>query len=136
MSYKYFYSLNYKKINKNKKKIKAVFLDRDGTLNIDTGYINDIKDIRMMPGTYKALRSFADMGFHLVIITNQSGIARGLIDQDQLKKVNSEMLLKFKRKNIEFLGIYFCPHFKEGVVEAFSFECRCRKPNAFMIKRA
>ncbi|MDX6488916.1 MAG: D-glycero-D-manno-heptose 1,7-bisphosphate phosphatase [Gaiellaceae bacterium] len=99
----------------------AVFLDRDGTLIDDVGYISDPADVRLMPGAADALRGLRDAGFRLVVISNQSGLGRGLVTQEQADSVHARFLDEFQRAGARIDAAYYCPHAPdEG--------CRCRKP--------
>lgn len=117
-------------------KKKALFLDRDGTINKDTGYINKVKNLRVLPGVYSALKKFKSSKFYIIIVSNQSGIARGLIKPAQLKKINQELIKRFMRNGIKIDGIYFCPHYKKGIISPWNKSCLCRKPSIGMFKRA
>jgi D,D-heptose 1,7-bisphosphate phosphatase len=112
----------------------AIFLDRDGTINVDPGYLNDPSEVRLFEGTGAALNLLKDAGYLLVVVSNQSGIARGLITEEQVQLVNSrinELLEKFSSVSIDHF--FYCPHH-----ESFgnSGECDCRKPNTGMITQA
>lgn len=109
---------------------KAVFLDRDGTIINNVPYLNNYKKIEYLPSVFKVFQSLKkDFGFLLVIVTNQSGIKRGLINLEQLDQIHDVIKKDFKEKaDIEFDGIYFCPHLDEG--------CLCRKPEPGMLLQA
>ena len=99
----------------------AVFLDRDGTLIDDVGYISDPEDVRLVPGAADALRGLRDAGFRLVVISNQSGLGRGLVTQEQADSVHERFLDELQRAGARIDAAYYCPHAPdEG--------CRCRKP--------
>lgn len=99
----------------------AVFLDRDGTLIDDVGYISDPEDVRLLPGAADALQALRDAGFRLVVISNQSGLGRGLITQEQADAVHERFLSELQRAGARVDAAYYCPHAPdEG--------CRCRKP--------
>ncbi|MDX6492296.1 MAG: D-glycero-D-manno-heptose 1,7-bisphosphate phosphatase [Gaiellaceae bacterium] len=99
----------------------AVFLDRDGTLIDDVGYISDPEDVRLVPGAADALRGLRDAGFRLVVISNQSGLGRGLVTQEQADSVHARFLAELQRAGARIDAAYYCPHAPdEG--------CRCRKP--------
>ena len=110
---------------------KAVFLDRDGTLNEDPGYIGDPKDVVLLPGVIEALSKLKNkLGYLLIIITNQSGIARGLISDEQVKAVNRKITSILSDHKITVDGVYYCtahPDFSNFE------ECECRKPSPKMI---
>ncbi|HCE43377.1 MAG TPA: HAD family hydrolase [Lentisphaeria bacterium] len=108
---------------------KAVFLDRDGTIMFDSGYVSDPEKVDIFEETVEALKALRVAGYLLVIITNQSGIARGYFTTDDLEKVNSRMSSLFKEHGVVFDGIYICPHRDED-------RCTCRKPLPGLIFRA
>ena len=91
------------------KKYDTIFLDRDGTLNPDPGYINCLEDFSFFNYTIKALSELKEYGDRFCIITNQSGIGRGLIKIDELSKIHSYILNQFYKNNLPLVGIYFCP---------------------------
>jgi histidinol-phosphate phosphatase family protein len=108
----------------------ALFLDRDGTLIEDTGFVSDPRDVRPLPGAGEALRRAVDAGYLLVVISNQSGVARGLIDVDQLAAVDAEFRLQFRERfGIEFDAVLYCPHGPDD-------RCQCRKPEPGNLLRA
>lgn len=112
---------------------KAVFLDRDGTLNIDPGYIGDPAQLVLFPFTIDALSVLKKLSYKLIVISNQSGIARGLVTTEQVESVNSELIKKLSEADIKLNGIYYCPHHPD-----FSSvdNSECRKPLPYMINRA
>jgi D-glycero-D-manno-heptose 1,7-bisphosphate phosphatase len=118
------------------KKNKCVFLDRDGVLNKDIGYLKSPDQLMIIPGVIEALKKLKEAGFLLIIVTNQSGIAKGFFYEDELKKVHEELLAIFKKNNIYINDIFYCPHHKDGTVEPYNILCDCRKPNTKMIKDA
>lgn len=106
----------------------AVFLDRDGTLNVEKGYLFRREDFCYLPGVVDGLKCLISMGFILVIITNQSGIARGFYTEEDYRRLNEWMLADFEQKGIEISGSYYCPHHPDGVVLDYVIKCNCRKP--------
>lgn len=108
--------------------MKVAFLDRDGVINIDTGYISSWKEFNYIPGTKRAMRKISDLGYEIIIITNQSGIARGIIELRDLKNMHIKLKEDLKSQNIKILDIFFCPHHKDGSIEKYSINCSCRKP--------
>lgn len=110
---------------------KAVFLDRDGTLNEDPGYIGDPEDVVLFPGVIEALFKLKNkLGYLLIIVSNQSGIARGLITDVQVKAVNQKIISILLSHNITVDGVYYCPAHPDF---SNSEECKCRKPSPKMI---
>ncbi|MDZ4661155.1 MAG: HAD family hydrolase [Pseudomonadota bacterium] len=110
-------------------KKKAVFFDRDDTLIVDKVYLNDPQQIEYLSDTFLALKRLSDAGYLLFIISNQSGIARGLVDPKNLELIHKKMTDDFMQHGIKFAGIYFCPHLPES-------NHPDRKPNPGMILRA
>lgn len=116
---------------------KAVFLDRDGTLNYDVGYLSKLEDIYIFGGVVESLKRLKDAGYLNIIITNQSGIARGYFNLSNLKTIH-EKFLNLLSHNGECLidDIYFSPYHKDGIVEEYKKDSECRKPGTGMIEKA
>ncbi|HTV02882.1 MAG TPA: HAD family hydrolase [Luteitalea sp.] len=114
----------------------AVFLDRDGTLIEDAGYLDDLKRIALYPATVDALRVLARGGFRLVVITNQSGIALGLFDEPFVTRTHEHMQAQLVAAGAAIDGYYYCPHHPSGRVADFTQVCTCRKPGAGLVQRA
>ena len=110
-------------------KIKALFLDRDGVINRDLGYVYRIEDFEFMPGIFEALAGFMMLGYEIFVVTNQSGIGRGYYSEDDFAKLSKYMIDEFKSYGIEIKKIYHCPHTP-------SDDCNCRKPKPGMILQA
>lgn len=113
-------------------KQKAVFLDRDGTINKDVGYPNSFSVIEVYPYSIEAVRKLNESGFLVVIVTNQSGIGRGLIVEKNLNDIHQKMSALFARQKAHFDGIYYCPHYLFSPDPNYRDECQCRKPNPGM----
>ena len=116
-------------------KNKAAFLDRDGVINIDKGYINNFNQITFRAGVIKGLRFLTEKKYKIFVITNQAGIAKGYIKYGQLIELNKKLIIFFKKKGIIINKIQFCPHHKEGLIKKYSINCKCRKPGNLMIKK-
>ncbi|MFN2444881.1 MAG: D-glycero-alpha-D-manno-heptose-1,7-bisphosphate 7-phosphatase [Vicinamibacterales bacterium] len=114
----------------------AVFLDRDGTINVDVGYLHAVDQLELFPWSADALRLLKRAGFALVIVTNQSGIAQGLIAEGFVEEVHGELQRRLEMVGAAIDGYYYCPHHPMGSVEKFRGDCRCRKPNPGMIEDA
>lgn len=114
---------------------KAVFLDRDGTLNIDHGYVHTIDDFEFVEDSIEALRKLKQMGYLLVLVTNQSGIARGYFTEDQFLQLTEWMDWSLAEQGVDLDGIYYCPHHIDGKGE-YRQDCDCRKPKGGMLKDA
>ncbi len=115
---------------------KAIFLDRDGVINVDSGYVYRIEDFTLVEGVLDACRAFYEAGFSLVIITNQSGIARGFYTEDDLAKLNSYIEKVFREAGAPLAGIYCCPHLPDAPLVAYRAVCDCRKPAAGLFFKA
>ncbi len=109
-------------------KRKAVFLDRDGTINKDVGYPNSYSAIHIFPYSYEAVQKLNQSGLLAVIITNQSGVGRGLIKEENLEEIHQKMREDFSRRNAHFDGIYYCPHYLFSPSPEYRKNCQCRKP--------
>lgn len=115
---------------------KAVFLDRDGVINVDTGYVSHSDDFVFIDGVIDACKAIKDKGYQIVIITNQSGIARGYFSEDEFMTLTEWMDWSLADKGVDIDGIYFCPHHPEHGIGDFKQACDCRKPQPGMIKSA
>ena len=110
----------------------AVFIDRDGVINVDRGYVHKRDDFEYIDGVFNALKKCKDMDYLLVLVTNQSGIARGMFTEEQFETLTEWMDWNFAENDIDFDGIYYCPHHPEATVEQYKEVCDCRKPNPGM----
>ena len=120
---------------KGKRMNKAIFLDRDGTLNIDYGYVHEIDNFKFIDGVIDALRELKKMGYMLVLVTNQSGIARGYFSEEQFLQLTEWMDWSLAEQDVDLDGIYYCPHHPEGKGE-YKEDCDCRKPKPGMLLQA
>jgi len=107
---------------------KAIFLDRDGTVIKDKGYAFDPCSIEFIEGAVSSLLRLQNAGYLLIIITNQSGVAKGLFTEEQLKDFNKEMLSLLEKRGVHISAVYYCPHHPKGTVIGYARECLCRKP--------
>ncbi len=107
---------------------KAVFLDRDGTINEDYGYLYEIEKFRFLDGVLEGLKKFQDEGYMLVIITNQSGIARGYYSENDYEKLSDWMVKELEKRDIHIKKMYYCPHHPDSKIEKYKKNCKCRKP--------
>ena len=116
--------------------IPAIFLDRDGTINIDHGYVHEIDQFQFIDGVIDACIELKAMGFALVLVTNQSGIARGKFTEAQFTTLTEWMDWSLADRGVDLDGIYYCPHHPQGSVADFSQVCDCRKPKPGMFLSA
>ncbi|WP_117233501.1 D-glycero-beta-D-manno-heptose 1,7-bisphosphate 7-phosphatase [Vibrio maerlii] len=110
----------------------AVFLDRDGVINVDHGYVHDEHDFEYIDGVFEATKAFKAMGYQLVLVTNQSGIARGMFSEDRFMSLTQWMDWNFSDNGVDFDGIYYCPHHAEKGIGEYKIDCDCRKPKPGM----
>jgi D-glycero-D-manno-heptose 1,7-bisphosphate phosphatase len=109
--------------------IKTIFLDRDGVINKETGYLHKIEDFKFINGVFEACQHYEQLGYKIVIVTNQSGISRGYYTEIDFENLTNWMLSKFKNNNINILDIFHCPHLPDA-------NCNCRKPKPGMLLEA
>ncbi len=109
--------------------MKTVFLDRDGVINKDIGYVYKIEDFEFIEGVFASFKYLKKKGFHLIIVTNQSGIGRGYYTEQDFNNLNDWMLRKFKAQSIDILDVFYCPHQPKD-------HCLCRKPKTAMFEAA
>jgi len=114
---------------------RAIFLDRDGTLNAPVGFVNHRSLFTLFPWSIEAIRLINRSGFLAVVVTNQSGIARGLYDEALLKEVHAELRASLEAAGAHLDGIYYCPHFHSATGTKKS-DCECRKPKPGMLRDA
>lgn len=116
---------------------KAVFLDRDGVLNHDSGYVFRTSDLQILPGVPQTLLALKNAGYLLVVITNQSGVARGMFSLSDVESFHRYMRAEIVRQGgPELDAIYTCPHHPDGTVPEFAVKCSCRKPGPGLLLRA
>jgi D-glycero-D-manno-heptose 1,7-bisphosphate phosphatase len=115
---------------------KAVFLDKDGTLIPDIPYNVNPGLISIQPEAMEGLRALHEAGYLLIIISNQSGVARGYFTEDKLQAVQKKLMELMGNNNIPLSGFYYCPHHPQGTVEGYNKDCDCRKPMPGMLLKA
>ncbi len=115
---------------------KAIFLDRDETLIEDPGYINNPEQVKLLDGVPEALIELKALGYKLVVATNQSAVARGIVTEKVLGEIHDRLRQLLSRKNAFLDGIYYCPYHPDGVVPKYRKESDCRKPNPGMLHQA
>jgi D-glycero-D-manno-heptose 1,7-bisphosphate phosphatase len=114
----------------------AAFIDRDGTLTEEVGYVNHPGRLRLLPRTAEAIRRLNAAGVAAVVVTNQAGIARGYFSEDVLQATNAELLKQLKRAGASLDGLYVCPHHPTEGTPPFRAACDCRKPAPGLLLRA
>ncbi len=120
----------------NDRGLPAVFLDKDGTLIEDVPYNVDPDLIRLTEGALDGLRALHDAGYLLIVVSNQSGIARGYFEEKALGAVEQRMRMLLDAAGVPLAGFYYCPHHPHACVNAYSVECECRKPAPGLLARA
>ena len=115
---------------------QAVFLDRDGTLTEEVGYVNHPSRLRLLPRSAAAVRRLNEAGIAAVVVTNQAGIARGYFSEDVMNAVNEQLVEQLKDADAHLDGLYVCAHHPTEGVAPFRAECDCRKPKPGLLLRA
>ncbi len=118
------------------KKHRAVFLDRDGTINEEVGYLDDLAKLKIIPAAFEAVRLINAAKMKAVVITNQAGVARGLFSEDFVKTANKFLHAEFLKENALIDAFYYCPHHPTEGIGSYRRECDCRKPAAGMLIQA
>ena len=114
----------------------AIFLDRDGTMIEDAGYLTRAEDIAFYPWTVDAIRALNRAGFTIVVVTNQSAIARGLLTEAGLAEIHERLDERLQAGGARVAAYYYCPHHPDGPVAAYATKCDCRKPACGLVDRA
>lgn len=121
-------------------KQKAIFLDRDGTINRYVGFLRNIEDFELIPGVVDAIKKINASGYLAIVVTNQPVIARGEVSYDELQMIHNKMETLLGAEGAYLDGIYYCPHHPhkgyEGEIPELKFDCECRKPKAGMLSKA
>lgn len=117
-------------------KQKALFLDRDGIINVDHGYVGKYEDFEFVEGIFDIILKFQNNGFVPVIVTNQSGIARGYYNERDFHVLMKRVQKDFSAHGIVDIPVYFCPHHTQGSVKQYAVDCQCRKPLPGMLNQA
>jgi D-glycero-D-manno-heptose 1,7-bisphosphate phosphatase len=112
----------------------AAFLDRDGVINVDHGYVGSADRFELVPGAAEALRLCRAAGYLVFVVTNQSGVARGFYDEAAVERLHDHMRATLAAEGAEVDDIRYCPHHPAGTVAAYARACSCRKPGAGMIR--
>ncbi len=115
---------------------RAIFLDKDGTLIEDVPYNVDPAQVRLLPGAVAGLRCLHASGYRLIVVSNQSGVARGYFPEDALRPVEERLRSLLAEAGVPLHGFYYCPHHPDGTAPGYAIECDCRKPAPGLILRA
>jgi D-glycero-D-manno-heptose 1,7-bisphosphate phosphatase len=115
---------------------RAVFLDRDGTINKEVGYLDDPERFELLPGAGRAIARLNRAGLPVVVVSNQSGVARGYFSIDILTAIDWKMADLLARDGASLEGVYYCPHHPEAELLEYRQECTCRKPKPGLIQMA
>jgi D-glycero-D-manno-heptose 1,7-bisphosphate phosphatase len=118
------------------KRQKAAFLDRDGVINIESGYVHAREDFSFIAGSVRALRLLRDAGYLLVVVSNQSGIARGMYTEDDYHALTSYIQDTLAAEGVTLDSVQYCPHLPDAPVARYRRDCYCRKPRPGMLQRA
>ena len=115
---------------------KAIFLDRDGTIIADRGFVHKKEDVELLPGAARAIRMANQAGFLVVVVTNQSGVARGYFTEKEVQALHQHLTEILAQEGARIDAFYYCPHHPEATVEAYRKACSCRKPWPGLILKA
>lgn len=114
--------------------IKAVFIDRDGTINVEKGYVYKIEDFELITGSLEALKLLTQHGIKIYLITNQAGIAKGYFTEGDFGKLTDFMTHQFHKEGVKLEKVLYCPHHPEGIIPEYSLKCNCRKPGTELVE--
>ena len=115
---------------------RAVFLDRDGTVCEDVGYLDRSRNLQVFPWAADAIRKLNQAGLHAVLVTNQSGVARGYFSEELIHETHDQLQTALASGGARLDAIYYCPHHPEGTIPFYSRDCECRKPGLGMLEQA
>jgi len=118
------------------KKNTAVFLDRDGTINEEVGYLDSLDKLKIIPSAYEAIRLINESGMKVVVISNQAGVARGFFTEDFVKLTHEHLQTALRQQGATIDNFYYCPHHPTEGIEPYRKDCNCRKPAPGMLLRA
>jgi len=118
------------------KKNIAVFMDRDGTINEEVGYLSRVEELKLIPGAAQAIRLLNEEGIKTVVVTNQSGVARGFFSEECVRIINSSLNDMLRREGALIDRFYYCPHHPTAGNEPYKRVCDCRKPEPGMLLQA
>ena len=115
---------------------KAFFLDRDGTINVDKGYIHRVCDLELLDGAADAIRRMNQNGFKVIVVKNQSGVARGYFPYSAVQKMNDTLQKMLQNYHAHIDRFYVCPHHPDGIIKSYNISCTCRKPGLLLFQQA
>jgi D-glycero-D-manno-heptose 1,7-bisphosphate phosphatase len=116
--------------------VQAVFLDRDGTINEDVGYVSKPEELMIYPWAASAVRLINQAGMKAIVITNQSGVARGFCSEQEVEKIHQRMIEEIAQSGAWIDAVYYCPHHPEIGDERYRMACECRKPRSGLLHKA
>jgi D-glycero-D-manno-heptose 1,7-bisphosphate phosphatase len=114
----------------------AAFFDRDGVLNVDRGFVHKPDDLVWIPGAMQAVRLLNEAGYIVIVVTNQSGVARGYYDEADVHDFHAHMQGELRLQGAHIDAFYFCPHHPEGNIARYAITCDCRKPRTGLLEQA
>jgi D-glycero-D-manno-heptose 1,7-bisphosphate phosphatase len=117
-------------------KAKAAFVDRDGTLIEEKDFLTEEEDIKIFPHSAEAIRLLRELGYLVVVVSNQSGVARGYLTEQRVFEINEEVFSQLEEKDARPDLFFYCPHHPDATIEEYRSECECRKPRPGMVKMA
>lgn len=117
-------------------KRRAVFLDRDGTINKEVDVLRDVRKLSILQGAPEAIRVLNKLGFLVIVVTNQPVIARGWLSEEEVEEIHRILASRLARRGARIDAIYYCPHHPEANLKRYRKKCRCRKPGVGLIERA
>jgi D-glycero-D-manno-heptose 1,7-bisphosphate phosphatase len=114
----------------------VVFLDRDGTLNEEIGYIHDVSMLNLIAGAGESVKKLNQANVATILVSNQTGAARGFYGEEHITKLNDRLISLLEAKGAKLDGLYYCPHLETGKVPELSIKCECRKPAPGLVQKA
>lgn len=115
---------------------RAIFLDRDGTIIVEKNYLSAPNDVQLIPGAAEAIMRLNQAQYLVVVVSNQSGVARGMYSEKEVQAVNDRMCTLLAKNGATVNAVYYCPHHPNGTVSQYTYECKCRKPQIGMAEQA
>jgi len=115
---------------------KAIFLDRDGTINIDKDHLYKVEDFEFIDGVPEQIAKWNKLGYLVIVVTNQAGVAKGLYTEDDVKILHEYINKELVKYEAHIDAFYYCPHHPDGKIEKYKLNCNCRKPKTGMLEQA